>query len=73
MLLVFVINTVQLQLGGCFSELHVDPAMGMAFAKVIADCGLVDQMKVIHLVMLPLMGVAIKISSGMLTLGKNFQ
>ena len=67
------VNTVQLQLGGCFSELHVDPAMGMAFAKVIADCGLIDQMKVIHLVMLPLMGVAIKISLGMLSLGENFQ
>ena len=47
--------------------------MGMAFAKVIADCGLIDQMKVIHLVMLPLMGVAIKISLGMLSLGEKFQ
>ena len=73
MLLVLVVNTVQLQLGGCFSELHVDPAMGMAYAKVIADCGLIDQMKVIHLVMLPLMGVALEISLGMLTPGEEFQ
>ena len=73
MLLVLAVNTVQLQLGRCFSELHVEPAMGMAFAKVIADCGLIDQMKVIHLVILPLMCVAIEISLGMLSAGEEFQ
>ena len=70
---VFAVDAAQLQISGCVRELHIEPAMGMAFAKVVADGGLVDQMKVIHLVMLPLMRVAIEISSGILSLGEKFQ
>ena len=34
-LFVFAINAVQLELSGCFSELHIDPAMRMAFTKIV--------------------------------------
>ena len=69
MLLMLGVGALQLELSSGFSELHVDPALGMACAKIIADGWLVNKMEMIPLIILPLMGVAIEIASGMLSLG----
>ena len=73
MLSVFGIDAVQLQVSGSFAELHVDPAMRVAFAEIIADSRLVNKMKVAPLIMLPLMGVTLEISSGVPAFGKQLQ
>lgn len=70
MLLMLGVDALQLELSSCFTELHVDPAMGMAFAKIIADGWLVNKMEMVTSSILPLMGMAIEIASGMLSLGK---
>ena len=67
------VDAVQLEVSGRFSERHIDPAMRMAFAKIVADCGLVDEMEMVELIILPLMRVTIKISLGMFSFGKQFQ
>ena len=70
MLLMLGVDALQLELSSCFTELHVDPAMGMAFAKIVADGWLVNEMEMIPLIILPLMGVAIEIGPCMLVCGK---
>ena len=69
----FAVDAVQLQVSGHFSELHIDPAMRMAFAEIVADCRLVNEMEMGPSIVLPLMGVTIEISPGMLSFGKEFQ
>ena len=73
MLLVFSVDAVQLQVSGRFSKLHVDPTMGMAFAKIVTDRRLVDEMKVVALIMLPFMRMAVKIGPGVLSFGEQLQ
>lgn len=73
LLLVFWINTMQFQVSRFFGELHIDPTMGMAFTEIVADCRLVDKMKMIPLILLPFMRVAIEIGLCMLSFGKHFQ
>ena len=70
MLLVFSVDAVQFQAGGLFSQLHVKPAMGMAFAKIVADRRLVNEMEAVALIMLPFVRVTIKVGSGMLAVLK---
>ena len=70
---VFTLEAVQLQISGSFSELHIDPAMRMAFPEIVADCRLVNEMKMIPSIMLPLMRVPIKIGLGVLSFGKYSQ
>ena len=41
-LLVFSVDAEQFQVSGLFRQLHVDPTMGMAFAKIVADRRLVN-------------------------------
>ena len=47
--------------------------MRMAFAKIVADGRLVNEVEMVPLIMLPLMGVAIEIGLGMFSFGKKFQ
>ena len=54
---VFAIDAVQLQVSGRFGELHIAPAMCMALPEIVADCGLVNQRKMVPSVLLPLMRV----------------
>ena len=70
MLRVLGVDAVQFQVSGFFSELHVDPAVGMAFAKIVADRWLVNEMEVVALIVLPFMRVAVKIGTGMLSFGE---
>lgn len=70
MLLMLGVDALQLELSSCFTELHVDPAMGMAFAKIVADGWLVNKMEMLTSIILPLMGMTIKIASGMFSFGK---
>ena len=60
-LLVFAVDAVQLELSGCFSELHIDPAMRMAFSKIVTDGRLVNEMEMVPSIVLPLMRVTIEI------------
>ena len=69
-LFVFRVHAAQFQVSGPFSELHVDPAMGMAFAKIVTDRRLIDEMKMAPLIMLPFVRVAVKIGPGMLSFGE---
>ena len=73
MLRVFGIDAVQFQVCRCFTELHVEPAMCMAFPEIVADGRLVNEMKMAQLIMLPLMGVTVEIGSGVFPFGKQFQ
>ena len=41
-LLVFSVDAAQFQVSGLIRQLHVDPTMGMAFAKIVADRRLVN-------------------------------
>ena len=70
MLLMLGVDALQLELSSCFTELHIDPAMRMAFAKIVADGWLVNEMEMLPSIILPLMGVAIEIASGMFSFGK---
>ena len=72
-LLVFAIDAVQFQVSRCFSELHIDPAMSMAFSEIVADCRLVNEIEMVPSIMLPLVRVAIYIGPGMLSFGKQSQ
>ena len=69
-LLVFRVDAAQFQVSGLLSQLHVDPTMGMAFAKIVTDRRLIDEMKMAPLIMLPFVRVAVKIGPGMLSLGE---
>ena len=69
-LLVFWFDAVQFQVGRPYSELHIDPTMGMAFSEIVTDCGLVNEMEMVLLIMLPFMRVAIEIGPCMLVCGK---
>ena len=73
MLRVFGINAVQLKVSGGFTELHVEPAMCMAFPEIVADGRLVNEVKMALLIMLPLMGMTVEIGSGVFPFGKQFQ
>ena len=64
------VDAAQFQVGGPLSQLHVDPAMGMAFAEIVADRWLVDEMDVAKLIMLPFVRVAVNIGPGMLAVLK---
>jgi hypothetical protein len=66
-LLVFGVDAAQLQVGGLFGQLHVNPAVGMAFAEIVTHGRLVDEMELIALIMLPFVRVTIKVGSGMLS------
>ena len=47
--------------------------MRMTFSKIVTYCRLINEMEVIPSIMLPLMRMAIEISSSMLSFGKEFQ
>ena len=47
--------------------------MRMAFAKIVTDCRLVNEMEMVPSIMLPLMRVTIEIGPGMFSFGKKFQ
>ena len=64
------VDAAQFQVGGLFGQLHVNPAVGMAFAKIVADGRLVDKMEVVASIMLPFVRVTIKVGSGMLSFGE---
>ena len=64
------VYAVQIQVSGPFIQLHIDPTMGMAFAKIVADRRLVDEMKMAPLIMLPFVRVAVKIGPSMLSFGE---
>ena len=72
-LLVFGVDAVQLQVGGLFGQLHVNPAVGMAFAEIVADCRLADEMEMVPSVILPLVSVTVEIGPGMLAFAKQIQ
>ena len=61
---------MQFQVSRSFGELHINPAMGMAFAEIVADRWLVDEMNMAKLIMLPFVRVAVKIGPGMLAVLK---
>ena len=65
MLRVFSVEAVQFEVGGSFRELHIDPAMRMAFSEIVADCRLVNEMEIVQSIILPLMRVSIEIGLGM--------
>ena len=67
------IDAVQFQISGHCSELHIDPTMCVAFPKIITDRWLVDELEMVPLIMLPLVGMTIEISFGMLAFGEHFQ
>ena len=69
-LLVFRVDAAQFQVGGLLGQLHVEPTMGMAFAKIVADRRLVDEMKMAPLIMLPFVRVAVEIGPSMLSFGE---
>ena len=72
MLFVFAVDAVQLQISGIFGKLHIDPAMCMAFSKIVTDCRLVNEMEMVLPIILPLMRVAIEIGPGMFSFSEKF-
>jgi len=71
-LLMLRIDTMQLQVSRSFGELHINPAMGMSFLKIVTDRWLSNDMEMLVLAFLPFMGVAMDIRLGMLSPGKYF-
>ena len=69
MLPVLWINTMQFQVSRSFGELHVNPTVGVAFSEVITYGRLVDEMEMTSTILLPFMGVSVKVGPGMLSLG----
>ena len=69
MLRMLQVYAVQLQVGGCFGELHINPTVGLAFSEVITYGRLVDEMEMTSTILLPFMGVSVKVGPGMLSLG----
>ena len=73
MLPVFWINTMQFQVSRSFGELHIHPAMGMAFPKVVTDRWLSNDMEMLLVfAVLPFMGVTVNVCSSMLSPGEYF-
>ena len=73
MLLVLAVDAVQLQISGHFSELQIDPAMRMAFPKIVTDRWLPNDMEMLLVfAVLPFMGVPVNVCSNMLSLGEYF-
>ena len=50
--------------------MHINPAVGMAFPEVIANGRLVDELEMVALIVLPFVGMAVKIGPGMLSFGE---
>ena len=60
-------NCAQLNIGGSFPQLHINPSVGMAFPKVIANSRLANNVNMSLLCMLPLMGVAMNVGTNMVS------
>ena len=63
---------MQLKIGLCFSKVHIHPTMGMAFAKVVTDRWLCDDLDGPLPTLLPLMSMPMEKGLGMLSLGNQF-
>ena len=63
------VDAAQLQVGGLFGQLHVKPAMGMAFAKIVAYGRLVNELEMVAFILLPFVRMAVKVGPGMLSFG----
>ena len=71
MLRVFFIEAMQRQLSGSFFEFHVNPAVGMTFPEIVADCRLVNELEVALSIILPFMSMTEEIGLRMLSFSKD--